>query len=54
MLARAWRKGEPSYTEKDPSWLGTTFWQEEDFNFFFFCLFAISLGRSRSIWRFPG
>ena len=22
--------------------------------FFFFCLFAISLGRSRGIWRFPG
>ena len=23
-------------------------------NFFFFCLFAISLGCSRGIWRFPG
>jgi len=24
------------------------------FIYFFFCLFAVSLGRSRGIWRFPG
>ena len=27
---------------------------KEEASFFFFCPFAISLGRSHGIWRFPG
>ena len=32
----------------------STFKMQSIFFFFFFCLFAISLGHSHDIWRFPG